>query len=220
MTIIDNDSIDPTNINRQLPALSDTIYKAKTEVLASRLRAINPSIRIRTRLIMVSDENIDRIIDDEEDEACFIADAIDDLPAKVAIATAAIKRGLRLISSMGAGFRLDPSLLLISDVSRTHTCPLAKRFRRGLKDAGVTKGVPVVWSREKPRYSDTGFGLMGDALGGEGSSGADAPRNGFPGRAREPASMVFVPAAAGLLMASYIVRRIAIPDITEDIDHE
>ena len=275
MTIIDCDTIDPTNINRQLPALTDTIDREKTEVVADRLKRINPDLRLSARFIKITAENIDQTLDDPDEKPDFIADAIDDIPAKVAIAIAAKRRGIELIASMGAGFRLDPSLLQISDISRTHTCPLAKRYRRALKDLGLSEGIPVVWSREKPiRLNEGGAGDIGDAgdagdigdvsdagdagdigdvsdaggtggasdigdagdasdMSGTGDIGDVSDTGGTGGASyaggtgdtfsskepsrsgRGPASMVFAPAAAGLLMASYIVRRIISPDTVD-----
>ena len=198
LTIVDYDTIDSSNINRQLPALSDTLGRVKTDVLSERLLSVNPDLRLRGRDIKINAENISGELDEYDNPPDFIADAIDDLPAKTAIAIAATRRGIRLISCMGAAFRLDPSMLMISDISQTHTCPLAKRFRRMLKDAGVTEGVPVVWSKEKPlreTVTEESVDEPGDTL----SLSVKAPG---------PASMVFVPGAAGLLMASYIVRQI------------
>ncbi len=218
LTIIDCDRIEDTNINRQLPASRVTVGRLKTEVVGERLLAINPDLRLRSLAIRVHAGNIGVVIDSgsagktgdegEAGEACvaveappdFIADAIDDLPAKVALAVAARERGIKLISSMGAGFRLDPSMLSIDDISQTHTCPLARRYRRLLKDAGVTGGVPVVWSKEKPSRAR-------DADMAEEVSSVNMEKSAVSA-ASNPASMIFVPATAGIMMASYIVRSI------------
>lgn len=183
--LVEYDIVAPSNTNRQLPALRSTWGQEKIEVCASRLRDINSDLDLTLFPYAMDETNLGSILAVFPPD--FIVDAIDDLPAKAYLIAEAKKRGLKIISALGAGYRLDLTQLTIGDISQTHTCPLARRLRRRLKDYGIDKGVPVVWSKETPQTKD----LSGD-LGEEG------PHKG-------PASMVFVPAAAGLLLAQYVI---------------
>ena len=97
---------------------------------------------------------------------------------------------------MGTGYRIDPSLLTVKDISETHTCPLARKLRRNLREAGIEKGIPVIWSAEKP------FSCAEEEMS------SLHRRTEVQGAGTSPASMIFVPASAGLLMASFIVRKL------------
>ena len=178
--LLDFDRVNLTNINRQLPATQGTIGRYKTDVLEKRFLQINPELEIINLKTKLTPENMDELFSGRH--FSFIVDAIDDLPAKAQLIKTAFEKHIPLISSMGAGYRLDPSRLRIDDIAKTHTCPLARKLRRLLKDEQITTGVPVVWSDEP---------AMEPKQGGEG-----------------PASMIFVPASAGLMMASYVVRQL------------
>ena len=215
LSLVDYDAVADSNRNRQLPALSGTVGRLKVDVVETRLKDINPELDIRTYPHKATRENIDSFFNGLGETPGFIADAIDDLPAKVSLIVAALRMGAPIISSMGAAYRLDPTKLEIGDISKTHTCPLARRLRRALRDEGVTEGLPVVWSRERPIAGlANGVGANVSSAGGDMAEGVDDEAgdeaNGVgtgiaAGRAG-PASMVFVPAAAGILMASYIIR--------------
>ena len=214
LSLVEYDRVALSNRNRQLPALSSTVGKAKIEVASERLKDIHPEMHLHVYPIKMTGDNLPAILDSPEGLPDFIADAIDDLPAKAALIAEAKERGIPIISSMGAGFRLDPSRLTISDISQTHTCPLARKLRRNLREKGIDGGVPVVWSGEKPaafcrstvseyECSEEAAGYAANAANVANDEGA----GGIPDIAG-PASMIFVPAAAGLLMASYIVRQL------------
>ncbi len=178
--LLDFDKIGMTNINRQLPANMGTLGRYKTDVLEQRFLQINPNLEIINLKTKLTTENMDDLFDNSH--FSYIADAIDDLPAKVQLLKTAFDRHVPIISSMGAAYRMDPGHLRIDDLSKTHTCPLARKVRRMLKDEQITMGIPVVWSDEP----------------------AIEPQSSGEG----PASMIFVPASAGLMMASYIVRQL------------
>ncbi len=213
LSLVEYDQIIDSNRNRQLPALVGTVGQNKIDVCAARLKEINPELELVLYPFKMTAENLPAILAAGRPD--FIADAIDDLAAKVRLIITAKDEGIPIISSMGAGYRLDPSQLAIGDISQTHTCPLARRLRRSLKEEGLAEGLPVVWSKENPlpdhdRLQDgaQGSGQAGAAeaaleMAGEVPETAEAPK----GR-KGPASMIFVPASAGLLMASYIIRNL------------
>lgn len=176
LTLIDNDEVAVSNINRQLYALVSTVGQAKTEAAKNRIADINPNCTVKTIKEFCLPENIDIFFEDNYD---FVVDAIDTVSAKLAIAQRCDSRGIHLISSMGTGNKLHPELFRISDIYKTEVCPLCRVMRRELKDRGINK-LNVVWSPEQPHR---------DAESG-----------------RTPASIAFVPSCAGLLMASYVIQ--------------
>lgn len=146
MTIIDADRINETNINRQLPALHSTIDEFKAEVLKKRFLDINPNLTINSLTEYVSEDNIAEILDNGN--FSYIIDAIDSLSPKVALCLEAKKRGIHIICSMGAGGRVDPTKIQITDISKTFNDGLAAAFRQRLRKHGVNSGVKVVFSTE------------------------------------------------------------------------
>ena len=149
MTIADADAVSLSNINRQLVALRSTVGRRKADVLAERLRDIDPDIELTV---------VDRYIKDDETYALldaarydYVVDAIDTLSPKLALILAALDRGLPLVSSMGAGAKTDPTQLEIADISKTHHCPLAHMLRKRLHKAGVRRGFHAVFSPEPMR---------------------------------------------------------------------
>lgn len=176
--IIDKDVVDSSNANRQLPALTSTIGQSKVSVMAARLRDINPQCHLETYEGLYEAGHFTECLPGEWD---YIVDAIDDLKAKIDLIGTCYEENIPLISAMGTGNKLNPSLLKISDISKTSVCPLARNVRRELRQRGITKGVEVVFSTELPQKKSEGY---------------------------TPASMVFVPASAGLLMASWVVRKL------------
>ncbi len=147
LILVDYDTVAPSNINRQILSLQSTIGRYKTDVAAERIRDINSKteiISIKTRLLP---DNIADTI--PWDYSSFYAiDAIDEIDSKVSLICELNKRGVPLVSSMGAGSRLSPAGVTISDISKTDYCPLARTLRKKLKDAGVTSGVRCIYSRE------------------------------------------------------------------------
>ncbi len=179
LTLVDADKLEPSNINRQLPALQTTMGRLKTDAMAERIAAINPACRVSLRSSFYRPGDFELFLPELPD---FVADAIDATPSKTDLLAECYRRGVPVVSSMGTGNKLDPSQLRLADISATHTCPLARSVRRGLRLRGIERGIAVVFSTEEPVCA-----VRGEA----------------------PGSMIFVPAASGMLMAAYIVRQLA-----------
>lgn len=148
MTIVDADDVTVTNINRQLIALHSTVGMSKAELLASRLRDINPQINLTVIQNFIKDDATDELVARGFD---YIVDAIDTLSPKVNLIKSAMERGIPIVSSMGAGAKTDPTLLEIKDISKSHHCPLAHMLRKRLHRIGIHKGFHVVFSPELVR---------------------------------------------------------------------
>ena len=167
-----------SNLNRQIVALEATIGRPKVEVMAERIAQINPACRVIAHQAYYSRENHQQLL---PEDLTFVADAIDSVRSKVDLIEACLKQGIPLISSLGAGNKVDPTRLKVADISQTHTCPLARAVRGALRKRGIERGVAVVFSDER---------TVGKRAGST------------------PGSTAFVPGAAGLVMASWIVRQI------------
>ena len=148
LTIVDSDRICTTNINRQLIALHSTVGRVKTEVLAERLKDINPELNLTIVSEYIKDEKTDEILDSTHFD--YIVDAIDTLSPKLALIKGALDRNIPLVSSMGAGAKLDPTKMEICDISKTHHCPLAHMLRKRLHKMGIRRGFKAVFSAEPP----------------------------------------------------------------------
>lgn len=177
LTLVDSDEVALSDINRQIIALTSSVGRAKVEVAAERVRNINPDCRVVARKLFYLPETAEEFLLGEYD---YIVDAVDTVTAKVELAVRASECGAPLISCMGTGNKLDPTQLAIADIYSTSVCPLARVMRRELRKRGV-EHLKVLYSREQPR-----------APIGEDS--------------RTPASTAFVPSAAGLIIASEVVR--------------
>ncbi len=149
MTVADADTVSVSNINRQLVALRSTVGRPKAEVLAERLRDINPELELTVLNRFIRDEETYALLDAAHYD--YVVDAIDTLSPKLALILAALERGLPLVSSMGAGAKTDPTKLEIADISKTHHCPLAHMLRKRLHKAGVRRGFQAVFSPEPAR---------------------------------------------------------------------
>ena len=149
MTIADADTVNPSNINRQLVALHSTVGKPKAEVLAARLRDINPELELTVVNEYIRDERTYELLDSARFD--YVVDAIDTLSPKLALIVAALERGYPLVSSMGAGAKTDPTRMEIADISKTHHCPLAHMLRKRLHKAGIRRGFRAVFSAEPIR---------------------------------------------------------------------
>ncbi|MFY9121022.1 MAG: tRNA threonylcarbamoyladenosine dehydratase [Syntrophomonadaceae bacterium] len=180
MTLVDRDQVEATNINRQLPALHSTIGRYKCEVMAERILDINPGIELRVLPMEYTSETADSILDQPYD---YVLDAIDSLTDKIHLIKHSLEKGLPIISAMGAANRLDPLKFQITDISNTHTCPMARKVRRELRQFGIVSGVPVVYSTENPH-------------------------NILDDRSTRLGSVSFVPGTAGLAMAGYVINSI------------
>ena len=145
MTIVDGDKVNPSNLNRQLLATFSQLGKPKAEVMAARLRDINPDIDLTVINDFVKDERMEQLFDNEYD---YVVDAIDTISPKVFLILHCLNRNLKIVSSMGAGGKTDPSKIAIADISKTYNCKLAKSIRKRLHRKGIDRGVPVVFSTE------------------------------------------------------------------------
>lgn len=148
LTLLDGDRVDPTNLNRQLPALASTVGRFKAEVLCERFRDINPEGHFTPEVRFLKPDECDALLDGPFD---LVVDAIDDVPAKVGLLRAAAVRGLPAVSSMGAGGKTDPEQVRCADIGKTFGDPLARRVRQELRHASVTRGIPCVFSPEERR---------------------------------------------------------------------
>ncbi len=146
MTIIDGDTVNKSNRNRQLPALSSTNGKLKAEVVADRLLDINPEIKLKVISQFMDEGSFARLMKENFD---YVVDAIDTLSPKVALIIEAVKSDKPIISSMGAGGKFDPLKVVIADISKSKYCNLARQVRKRLYKEGIRKGIPVVYSSEK-----------------------------------------------------------------------
>lgn len=148
MTIIDGDVVDPTNRNRQLPALSTNHGVSKAEIMAERLRAINPEIELNVVKEFVNPEMVQEQLAHNPD---YIIDAIDSITPKITFISLAFQKGIPMVCSMGAGAKLDPTQLQVVDISETYNCPFAQQIRKNLKSKyNIRKGLKVVFSAELP----------------------------------------------------------------------
>ncbi len=196
IVLIDSDKIEDSNINRQLPALHSTIGRYKTHVVKQRIEDINPHARVTTHETFVLPGEDGLIAPELIPEGCsYIIDAGDTVSAKIAVAVTAQKKNIPLISAMGCGNKIDPSLLTVTDIYSTSVCPLCRVMRRELKKRGVS-ALKVVYSSEQPvRISVS----AGEILPGEAAPG---------GKKHVPASVPWVPSAAGILLAAEVIRDI------------
>lgn len=146
MTIVDADTVNESNINRQLPALHSTLGRPKAEVVAARLLDISPRMKLTVLNEFLRDERTEEVLSATQYD--FIVDAIDSLSPKVYLMYHAFTQKIPIVSSMGAGAKIDPSQVKIADISQTSSCALAKAVRKRLRGMGVNKGLPVVFSTE------------------------------------------------------------------------
>lgn len=185
LDIIDKDTIDPSNLNRQIIATHDTIGKDKTQAMKERIESINPECLVTTHNCFFLPETASSFDFSRYD---YVIDAVDTVTAKLQIIEQAKKAGVSVISSMGTGNKLDPTAFEVTDISKTSVCPLAKIIRKELRKRGI-RNVKVVYSKEQPRTP--AISLCSD------------------NRRSTPASIAFVPSVAGLIIASEVIKDIA-----------
>ncbi|WP_264509590.1 tRNA threonylcarbamoyladenosine dehydratase [Flavobacterium sp. N1719] len=149
MTIVDGDVVDITNINRQLPALHSTVGLPKVELMGARLLDINPELELTMLKEFLSPERAFELVSPEFD---YVLDCIDSVTPKLNLLIAAKRKGVKVISNMGAGGKFLASKVKVTDISKTDYCPLAKHVRKRLKKEGISGGVKVVYSSERPDY--------------------------------------------------------------------
>lgn len=147
MTIVDADTVQPTNINRQLPALHSTMGREKAEVLAARFKDINPDIQLTVLPVFLKDDNIPELLGAARYD--FVVDAIDTLAPKCYLIAEALKRHIKIVSSMGAGAKSDITQIRFADIWDTYHCGLSKAVRKRLQKLGVKRKLPVVFSTEQ-----------------------------------------------------------------------
>lgn len=146
MTIVDGDTVDITNINRQLPALHSTVGKHKVEVVSERLLDINPNLNLIKINEFLNPERMDQVLD--EGHFNYVLDCIDSVTPKLCLIKAAKKRKIKIVSSMGAGGKTDPSKVMVKDISKTQNCYLAKQVRKRLRKDKINKGFKCIFSDE------------------------------------------------------------------------
>ena len=196
--LIDNDRVSLTNLNRQILATRKTVGLYKVDVMKERMLEISPEADIRVHKCFFLPENADDFSFEEYD---YVVDAVDTVTAKTEIILRAREKKVPVISAMGAGNKLDPGRLMVTDIYRTKTCPLARVMRRELKKRGVTE-LKVVYSDEPPVRPE------GDMPADGGAGSICPPETEHTGTKRRavPGSTAYVPAVAGLLMAGEIVK--------------
>ena len=184
--VVDNDMVSITNINRQIIATADTVGKNKTSVMAERMKSINPDIKATEYNMFYLPETADEIDLSSYD---YVVDAIDTVSGKLELAVRCQRLGVPIVSSMGTGNKLDPTRIVVTDIYKTKICPLARVMRGLCKKNGIKK-LTVVYSEEEPL-----------------TPVFQPEENDNPNKSI-PASSAFVPPAAGLTIASYVVRRL------------
>ena len=147
MTIVDGDVVDPSNRNRQLPALATNHGQSKATIMAERLLAINPELKLNIIREFVNPSMVEAQLNRKPD---FIIEAIDSITPKVTFIKMAYESHLPMVSSMGAGAKLDPTQLKVVDISKTYNCPFAQQIRKYLRKHNIRKGIKVVFSPEQP----------------------------------------------------------------------
>ena len=184
--LCDNDTVAASNINRQIIATTSSVGKYKVDVMKERMLDINPEVDVRVHRCFFLPENADSFPFEEYD---YVVDAVDTVTAKIELIMRAKEKNIPVISSMGAGNKLDPTAFTVADIYKTSVDPLARVMRRELKKRGV-KDLKVVYSTEEPLQP----------IGGHKSPSEDSSRRSTPG------SVAFVPSVAGLCIASEIVK--------------
>ena len=189
LTLIDNDTVGETNLNRQLCALHSTIGQYKSEVMAGRVRDLNPDCRVTPLPLLYNEASKERFFQEKYD---YIIDAIDLVSCKLSLIQTAMSRGIPIVSAMGTGNKLDPSKFCITDISKTSGCHLARIMRRELRSRGIVHHT-VLYSQELPAAAEQ----------------REAPP---PGRRSLPGSGSWVPSCAGLMLAGFVVQQLIKPE--------
>ncbi|MDD4565793.1 MAG: tRNA threonylcarbamoyladenosine dehydratase [Eubacteriales bacterium] len=202
--IFDDDKVCLTNINRQLIATRKTIGQKKVEVMRQRILEINPSVKVETHETFYGAENAD---DYDLSLYGYIIDAIDTVSSKLVLIERAKDRNVPIISCMGAGNKLDPTMLEVADISKTSMCPLAKVIRKELRKRGI-KDLKVVYSKEPPLtpMEDESISCKTHCICPPDTTRKCTVRRQVPG------SIAFVPSVAGLILAGEVIKDIAIPE--------
>lgn len=202
--LIDDDKVCLTNLNRQIIATRKTVGRYKAEVMKERILEINPEADVRIHKCFFLPENADEFPFEEYD---YVVDAVDTVTAKIELVLRANEKGVPIISSMGAGNKLDGSLFRVADIYKTKVCPLAKVMRRELKKRGIKK-LKVVYSEEQPLrpIDDMAISCRTNCICPPGAKHKCTDRRDIPG------SVAFVPSVAGLIIAGEVIK-----DLTKDL---
>ena len=188
LTLVDADTVQPTNLNRQLPALHSTLGQPKAEVLAERFHDINPEVQLDVRPVFLKDEDIPALLDAASYD--FVVDAIDTLAPKCHLITEALRRRLKIVCSMGAGAKSDITQIHFADLWDTYHCGLSKAVRKRLQKMGVRHKVPVVFSTEQ---ADLRAVML-----------TDEERN----KKSTCGTVSYMPAVFGCYLAEYVIKRL------------
>ncbi|KQB92414.1 MULTISPECIES: tRNA threonylcarbamoyladenosine dehydratase [Geobacillus] len=194
LVLVDRDNVDITNINRQIHALLSTIGRSKVELMKERIADINPACEVIALQMFYTEETYEQFFAYNLD---FVIDASDTIMYKVHLMKQCLERGIPIISSMGAANKMDPTRFRIADISKTHTDPIAKVIRAKLRKEGIRRGIPVVFSDEKP------VKIREDVRQVVGNDASPIRKAKMP-----PSSNAFVPSVAGLIMASYVINEL------------
>lgn len=195
LDLYDDDTVSLSNINRQIAALHSTVGRSKAQVMTDRVQDINPDCRVRAIPMFYLPANADGVDLTQYD---YVVDCIDTVSAKLELISRCTASSIPIISAMGTGNKLDPSALRVSDISKTTGCPLARVMRKELRKRGI-EHLNVVWSTEPPHTP------LSQA---QAETPATDTRPGSTARRDTPGSLPFVPATAGILMASTVVREL------------
>ena len=200
--LVDDDKVCLTNLNRQIIATRSTVGKYKTDVMRDRILDINPQAQVEVRQCFYLPENADEF---DFSEYSYVVDAVDTVTAKLEIIMRAKEAGTPVISSMGAGNKLDPTAFEVADIYKTSVCPLAKVMRRELKKRGIKK-LKVVYSKEKAMtpIDDTANSCRSHCICPPGSARTCTQRRQIPG------STAFVPSVVGLIIAGEVIKDLTV----------
>lgn len=188
ITIIDNDVVDISNINRQLISNLDNVGKAKVDEFSLRIRSINPDVELISLPVFIDENNLDELFSDKPD---YVIDCIDTIESKLALIVYCLKHKLKIVSSMGAGNRIDVTKAKLADISKTQVCALARNIRLRLRKLGIKKGLTVVYSEEEPFAKP-----LANPAGGR-------PTNG---------TISYLPALFGIMLAGKVLQELIIND--------
>lgn len=186
ITIVDNDVVDITNINRQLIANLANVGNSKVAEFAKRIATINPQVNLQVLPVFIEESNLAELLNDKPD---YVIDCIDTIESKLALIVYCLRNKIKLVSSMGAGNRIDVSKAKIADISKTQVCALARNIRLRLRKMGIKKGLKVVYSEEEP-YAKP----LANPAGGR-------PTNG---------TISYLPALFGIMLAGEVLKELII----------
>ncbi len=194
LVLVDKDDVDITNVNRQIHALLSTVGQPKVDLMAARIKDINPECEVVSLKMFYTEETYEQFFDQNID---YVIDASDTISYKIHLMKECLERKIPIISSMGAANKNDPTRFQVADISKTHTDPIAKVIRTRLKKEGIRKGITVVFSDESPIV------IREEIRKEVGNDEAKIRKAKMP-----PSSNAFVPSVAGLIAASHVINEL------------